>query len=332
MEQRADIMFTGGRIWPGVERRGPLDTVAVRGGRIVGMGDAADLEWARGPRTRVIPLGGRLLVPAFGDAHAHPLLAGLGMSRCWLTDEPEDVEAYLSVVRAYATRATRSCPGWSARAGRRVPSRAAWRPPELLDAVVPDRPVFLLSADGYAAWVNSRALELAGIGPETPDPEGGRIERDADGAPLGTLQGRALDLVERLTPPTTAQEREEGLRRGQAFLQRVGIGSWQDANVDPDEQAAYLALAGRGELTGRAALALLLGPGPGSVAGARARRPTAGRWRTRGPAGCGHPPSRSSRTASSRTRTAAMLEPYLDAHGQPRHDRGDSTLRGRRPA
>src|SRR6476620_4254729 len=101
MEQRAEVMFTGGPIWPGVERRGPLDTVAVRAGRIVGMGTAADLEWARGPRTRVIQLGGRLLVPAFGDAHAHPLLAGLGMSRCWLTDEAEDVEAYLSVVRAY---------------------------------------------------------------------------------------------------------------------------------------------------------------------------------------------------------------------------------------
>ena len=95
-------MFTGGHIWTGLERRGPLDTVAVRGGRVVGMGTMPDLLWARGPRTRVIDLGGRLLVPAFGDAHVHPLLAGLGLARCWLADAPATVEAYLDIVRDYA--------------------------------------------------------------------------------------------------------------------------------------------------------------------------------------------------------------------------------------
>ena len=322
MEQRADIMFTGGRIWPGVERRGPLDTVAVRGGRIVGMGGAADLDWARGPRTRVIPLGDRLLVPAFGDAHAHPLWAGLGMSRCWLRDEPEDVDAYLSAVRVYATSHPEPWvvgEGWAVSAFPRGLASAG-----LLDAVVPDRPVFLLSADGYAAWVNSQALELAGIGPETADPEGGWIERAADGAPLGTLQGRALDLVECLTPRTSAQEREEGLGRGQAYLQRLGIGSWQDANVGPDEQAAYLALAGRGELTGRAALALRWDPerGLSQVPDLVARRQVVAE------AGAGSlraPSVKIYQDGIVENATAAMLEPYLDEHGQPRRDRGESS-------
>ena len=322
MEQRADMMFTGGRIWPGTERRGPLDTVAVRGGRIVGMGSAADLEWARGPRTRVIPMSGRSLVPAFGDAHAHPLLAGLGMSRCWLSDEPDDLDAYLSVIRTYATGHPEQAwvvgEGWSLGAFPRGVAES-----DVLDAVVSDRPVFLLSRDGYAAWVNSRALELAGIGPDTPDPEGGRIERYDDGTPVGTLQGRALDLVERLTPATTEQEREDGLRRGQAFLQRAGIGSWQDANVDAEVQAAYLALAGRGELTGRAALALRWDPdrGVAQVSELIARREVVagqGDGRLRAPT------VKIFQDGAVENATAAMLEPYRDEHGQPRRDRGAS--------
>ncbi len=193
----------------------------------------------------------------------------------------------------------------------------------LLDAVERPRPVFLVSGDGYAAWVNSRALELAGIGPETADPVGGRIERDADGTPLGTLQGRALDLVERLTPPTTDREREEALRRGQAFLQRMGIGSWQDADVDPDAQGAYLALAGRGELTGRAALALRWDPGRGTsqVPELVARRQAVldgGGDRLRAPT------VKIFQDGIIENATAALLAPYLDGQGRSRGDRGDS--------
>ncbi len=87
-EDRADILFTGGHVWTGLDRRDPIDTVAVRHGRIVGVGRAADLGWARGPRTRVIPLGDRLLLPAFQDAHVHPILAGLEMSQLLASPVP----------------------------------------------------------------------------------------------------------------------------------------------------------------------------------------------------------------------------------------------------
>ncbi len=270
----------------------------------------------------MIPLYGRLLLPAFGDAHVHPLLAGLGMSRCWLSDEPEEPEAYLSVIRAYA-EAHRDLPwltgeGWVLSA---FPGGLA--PAHLLDTIEPDRPVFLESADGHAAWVNSVALGMAGIGPDTPDPEHGRIERYADGSPLGTLQESAMDLVKAQLPPATAAEREDGLRRGQAVLHRVGVGTWQDADVDSDLQAAYLAVAGRGELTGRAALALRWATDRGTeqVSDLVARRLVVDR---EGGGRVTAPSVKIFQDLSVENRTAAMLEPYLGVDGTPGDDRGVS--------
>ena len=92
--------------------------------------------------------------------------------------------------------------------------------------------MFLPNKDGHDAWVNSRALELAGITADTPDPHDGRIARDPDGTPLGTLHEGAQDLVERLIPPTTAAEREQALLASQAYLHGIGITNWQDAIVD----------------------------------------------------------------------------------------------------
>lgn len=297
----ADVLFLGGRVWTGLDQHAPVDSVAVRDGRISAMGLATDLAWTRGPGTRVVPLAGRWLLPAFQDAHVHPLLAGLGLTRCWLSDAPADPDAYLGLVAAYAAahpeRPWILGEGWSMSA---FPGGLA--PAALLDAVVGDRPACIESRDGHSAWVNSAALALAGITRETPDPVGGRIERDADGAPMGTLQERAIDLVARLVPPATAEEHEAALLRGQAELHRLGIGTWQDAHVDPARQAAYMAVAGRGELTGRAAVALLWdverGPEQGDeVDPARLRAPSVKLFQD----------------GVMESATAALLEPYLGA-------------------
>ena len=108
-----------------------------------------------------------------------------------------------------------------------------------LDAVVGDRPAYLENRDGHSAWVSSRALELAGIDASTPDPDGGRIEREADGTPTGALHESAMDLVLDLVPPATADERERGLLGAQRFFHSLGITAWQDASVRPECQAAY---------------------------------------------------------------------------------------------
>jgi predicted amidohydrolase YtcJ len=100
---------------------------------------------------------------------------------------------------------------------------------EALDRVSPDRPVYLESRDGHSGWVNSEALEVAAITPDTLDPTDGRIERDADGRPSGALQEGATFLVERHIPPTTTRELVAALRLAQAELHALGVTSWQDA-------------------------------------------------------------------------------------------------------
>jgi predicted amidohydrolase YtcJ len=123
---------------------------------------------------------------------------------------------------------------------------------ERLDAAVPHRPVYLENRDGHTAWVNSRALELAGITAETDDPSDGRIERNGAGEPSGALHEGAMSLVSELVPPPSAAEQEQALLNAQAELHALGITTWQDAVVEPDTLAAYLAVAERGELTMRA--------------------------------------------------------------------------------
>src|SRR5206468_2453387 len=134
----------------------------------------------------------------------------------------------------------------------------------LLDPVVPDRPVYLESSDGHSAWVNSKALSIAGITKDTPDPPGGRIDRDPrTGEPVGSLQDSAMNLVNRKAPPYIAQERQDGLRRALKLLNGFGITSFQDASVDTDSLETYRALDEKGALTARVVASLWWVPAKG---------------------------------------------------------------------
>src|SRR5262249_28066628 len=105
---------------------------------------------------------------------------------------------------------------------------------EWLDSVVPDRPVFLVAADGHSAWANSAALALAGIPRATPDPGNGRIERDSrTGEPSGTLRESATELVRSHLPPYTDEERQAGIKQALAMANRFGITTLHDASVGP---------------------------------------------------------------------------------------------------
>jgi predicted amidohydrolase YtcJ len=129
---------------------------------------------------------------------------------------------------------------------------------EDLDAVVPDRPVFLMNRDVHGAWVNSMALERAGITRDTPDPADGRIERDpASGEPSGALhEGAAYSFQDRFVPTPSRQEWERAILEGQNHLHALGITGWQDAWVTPATLDAYRSLTASGELTARVVGAL----------------------------------------------------------------------------
>lgn len=234
-------------------------TVSVTDGRITSVSDARAADLA-GPGTEVVRGGGATLLPGFTDAHVHPLPAGVHRLTCDLSGVAHSVREYQDAVAAYARAhqdsAWVSGNGWY---GDAFDGGAPHR--ELLDGVVADRPVVLVSHDGHGAWANSRALALAGIEDETPDPVGGRIERDAAGRATGVLVERAADLVTDLLPPISDAFAERALLEAQSHLHSLGVTGWQDACVGPiwglpDPLPVYRRLAASGQLTARVVGAL----------------------------------------------------------------------------
>ncbi|MFD7595746.1 amidohydrolase [Kitasatospora sp. NPDC059812] len=254
----ADLVFTRGPVHTGDAARTRATSLAVTGERITAVGHDEVRELI-GPGTEVVDLTGKLLLPGFQDAHIHAVFGGTELAVCDLTGTV-GVADYLERIRAYADanpgQAWITGSGWSMESFEGgLPTR------QLLDSVVPDRPVYLTNRDHHGAWANTRALELAGLTRDTPDPADGRIEREPDGTPGGTLQEGATGLVARLIPPSTAADRLDGLLRAQRLLHSLGITGWQDAllgefNGQPDPSDAYLAAARSGALTARVTGAL----------------------------------------------------------------------------
>ena len=194
-----------------------------------------------------------------------------------------------------------------------------------LDAAVPDRPVFLPNRDHHGAWVNSRALEIAGIDRDTPDPSDGRIERDVDGRPSGTLHEGATALVSRFLPRTTGEDYYAALMAGQSRLHSVGVTSWQDAIVGAysgmdDPAATYLAAAANGDLRSHVVGALWWDRRLGleQVADLVGRRHamTVGRFRAT--------TVKIMQDGVAENGTAALTAPYLDRCGHPTDNSGHS--------
>lgn len=244
-----DLVLTNGRIYTVDADRSWAESVAVDDGRIAYVGDAAGARSFAGSATRIVDLGGRLVLPGIQDAHIHPIGAGVEASACNLNDL-SGLDAYRSAIADYA--ASHPDVDWVLGGGWLMSVFGPGGAPDkaMLDELVPNRPVFLSSADGHSAWVNSRALEIAGISAETPDPPDGRIDRDpATGEPIGALQEGAMSLVAKHIPETSAEMRRAGLRYAVELLNSYGITSIQDANVDAASLETYRSLEANGELS-----------------------------------------------------------------------------------
>lgn len=250
----ADLAFVNGPMF--IPGHGAVEglALAVTGDRITFLGEETGLRVHTSSVTEFVDLNGRLLSPGFQDAHVHPGTSGRDMARVPLND-CHGAEEAVAAVAAYAGDHPEEDwilgSGWS-----QDWFTGACPPKEMLDAVVPDRPVYLANRDGHGGWANSVALDLAGIDATTPDPADGRIERNPDGSIQGTLQEGARYLVMKVLPPETVDTYRSGILAAQAHLFSKGITSWQDAHVDELNHRAYRALAESGELKGRAVGAL----------------------------------------------------------------------------
>ncbi len=264
----------------------------------------------------VIDLAGRALFPGFQDSHAHPSMAGLELVSCYLAETPADEASYLGVIAEYAARSNKpwiTGAGWSMETFERgIPTAAA------LDAVVSDRPVMLWNADHHGVWVNTKALEIAGITADTPDPDDGRIDRDEHGSPIGSLQEGAAELVSSHIPDLTQEERITGILAGQAYDLALGITAWHDAYVDPATHDAYVTLDGRGGLIGAVIGGLWWerDRGVDQVAEFAARRDSTPTGRYRATA------IKMMLDGVAENYTASMLRPYLDDTGAVTDNQG----------
>jgi predicted amidohydrolase YtcJ len=246
----ADLLLTGGAVYTVDASRTTAEALAVKDGRIAAVGGAADLARRAGPKTRVIELEGRTVLPGFQDAHLHPLDGGLLSLVCNLHDTASADDCLAEIARYAAANPDRE---WISGSGWSMDFFPGGNPDkEGLDAVVPDRPTYLENRDGHTAWVNSRALEAAGITATTPDPADGRIERGPAGEPSGALHEGAKTIVEDILPPTAPADWEEALLNAQAELHALGITAWQDAVVTAETLQVYVTVAERGLLTMRA--------------------------------------------------------------------------------
>ena len=318
-DRPADVLFVNGSVRTMEPARRTASALAVRDGRIAAVGLDRDLRPLAGPRTRVVDLAGRSLLPGFQDAHVHPPLGGWSMLTCELHDVAWERDAYLERIRDYAA----SHPGeaWIVGGGWAMPAFPGGTPSRRdLDAAVPDRPAFLENRDGHGAWVNGRALALAGIGPATPDPADGRIEREPDGTPQGTLHEGAVNLVQRLLPRWTTDRWEAAILAAQGYLHGCGITAVTDAWATPEHVPAYRALAERGELTLRTSLSLWWDREGGlrqlGWFDEARRTATIGRLRAS--------TVKLMLDGVLENYTGALLEPYLGGDGRPTDNRGIS--------
>jgi predicted amidohydrolase YtcJ len=309
---KADLVLRGGAVYTLDSARTWAEAIAIQGDEIVYVGSDEGVGRFTSPRTRVVDLRGAMVLPGFQDAHVHTIGAGNSQLTLSLHEllSPED---YLDAIGNYAK--DRPALDWIVGGGWYIGVFEGEYPNRhLLDAVVSDRPVALMDGDGHTLWANSKALELAGIARDTPDPVNGRIDRDpVTGEPTGSLQEDAMSLVLSLTPPVEPEQMQAAARLAISILNGYGITAFQDAIAmvsGPEAFGslnAYRALDERGELNARVVTSLWWNAGEGEeqiaqLLSARAEY-TKGRLYATS--------AKIMQDGVFENRTASLLEPYI---------------------
>ncbi|HEY1253046.1 MAG TPA: amidohydrolase [Thermoanaerobaculia bacterium] len=259
----ADLVLRHGAVYTVDAARRWAEAVAVANGRIVFVGRDADAERWIGPKTRIVDLAGKMLLPGFHDSHVHPIDGGIDSLEVDLHGLATPAEV-LARVHDYAV-AHPDAP-WVRGSGWELPTFPNANPTkDLLDKIVPDRPVFLWAMDGHSAWVNSKALAIAGVTKDTPDPPHGRIERDASGDPSGALREDASDLVASHLPKRTPKDHADGLTAALRIANGFGLTSLQEARASEADLAAYAAADASGRLTARIVASIHCDTGKGAA-------------------------------------------------------------------
>jgi predicted amidohydrolase YtcJ len=255
----ADLIIRHAQVYT-VDPRGTIaQAVAVAGDRIVYVGPDRGLRPYIGKHTRVLDQSGKTVLPGFIDSHLHPVSGGMLLSQCGLHDyktQEEILHAIAACAKESPEKPWITGSGWDLHIFRdNGPAR------ELLDRVVPDRPAVFEAMDGHSVWVNSKALEIAGVTAATPDPANGRIERNpTTGEPSGTLRERAAGLVTHYVPEPSGADYAAGLRSALRMANSYGLTSLLDARASPAILRTYADAESSGWLTARIVAAQVFDP------------------------------------------------------------------------
>ncbi len=248
-----DLILLNGKIWTAEGASTFAEAVAITGNTIAAVGNSSDIKKLAGDSTRIIDLNGRLVTPGFNDAHIHFLSGSLGLAEVELT-ETKSMKEVLAYIKKYS--ADFPDRKWITGRGWQYTMFPGGLPTKkMLDSIVSDRPVMIRAYDGHSAWVNSKALELAGIDRNTKFNGFGELVRDGSGEPTGALKEGAMGLVGKLVPEKTRDENLEALRLGMKLAAQMGITSIQNASGNLDETSLYEELLKINELSLRVSVA-----------------------------------------------------------------------------
>ena len=305
---KADVIISGGIVWTGLSSGGPQKgDVALASGKILAVGDEAQVARYRGPKTESIQADGGLVLPGFADGHTHFVDGGFQLASVNLRDAGTPQE-FVRRIKEY-TKTLK--PGewivggdWDHTLWRGQPlPRHEW-----IDSVTPNNPAFVNRLDGHEALANAAAMRAAGVTRDTPTPPGGEILRDArTGEPLGIFKDRALDVVGRAIPEPSPEQRDSALARALAFAASLGVTATAHMSASWADLASYRRLERAGRLTLRAALYLPLDAWR-AVAESVSHAPAGDNWvKIAGLKGY--------MDGSAGSRTAYFFEPYSDSAG-----------------
>jgi predicted amidohydrolase YtcJ len=312
-EPPADTIVINARIYTVNSRQPWAEGLAIKNGKLVAVGDKKHINSHRGPSTKTIDANGHLVLPGFTDCHIHFMSGSLSLLGVNL-DDAKTVAAIQKKVKEFADAHPNNT--WIVGRGWSYPvfGAAALPDKKYLDQVVVDRPVYLEGFDGHTYWANSKALEKAGITKDTPDPPNGKIVRDpTTGEATGALKEAAFDLVNRVVPKPTREERLQALRQGLREANKAGLVRVHSAGQDFEYLDLYDELRKQGQLTVRFYIAYFLDPPELTPAILdqieQARRTYHDDWISGGAV-------KTMLDGVVESHTAAMLEPYSDDPSQ----------------
>jgi predicted amidohydrolase YtcJ len=264
IDAAADTVILNARIYTVNVRQPWAEALAIRGDKLLAVGSDHDIAAYRGASTKVIDAQGKLVLPGFTDCHIHFMEGALGLTQVDLNGAESVPEIQKRVKEYAASHLAGSDPdkAWIGGMGWLYSTFGAAALPDkkILDDVVPDRPIFLQAYDGHSSWANSKALALAGIARQTPDPPHGKIVRDEKGEATGALKESAGDLVTKVMPKPTHEVRLAALRLGMREANKFGLVRVHSAGGDFEWLNLYDELRQRQQLTVRFYVSYFLDP------------------------------------------------------------------------